>query len=67
MRDRIERAMAEVHKQVPEGMDLEATLAQCDDLSDELASRGAHIVAMIRAEHEFLIGQGVDPRPYERY
>ena len=63
MRDRIERAIATVQKQVPEGMDFEEASVQ----NPELANAGVHIVLMIREEQEFLIGQGVDPRPYDRY
>ena len=50
-------------KQVPEGMDLEEALAK----NDRLANAGAHIVLLIREEQDFLIGQGVDPRPYARH
>jgi hypothetical protein len=48
---------------VNEGMDLEEALAQ----SDELANAGAQIIVLMREEHAFLAGQGVDPQPYERY
>ena len=63
MRDRIQRRIGAALELVPEGMDLEEALAQ----SDELANAGAHIVVLMREEHAFLAGQGVDPRPYDRY
>jgi succinate dehydrogenase/fumarate reductase flavoprotein subunit len=63
MRDRIQRRIGAALELVPEGMDLEEALAQCD----ELANAGAHIVVAIRQEQDFLAGQGVDPRPYTRY
>jgi hypothetical protein len=63
LRDRTQRRIDAALEQVPEGMDLEEALAQ----SDELANAGAHIVVAIRQEQDFLAGQGVDPRPYERY
>ena len=55
--------MGAVLKQVPEGMELDEALAK----NDTLANAGAHIVVLIREEQEFLIGQGVDPRPYDRF
>ena len=63
MRDRIERAIGAVHKQIPEGMDLEEA---CDQ-NPELANAGVHILVLMREEGEFLAGQGVDPRPYARH
>jgi len=63
IRDQIERAMGEVHKRVPEGMDLEEAL----DQNPELATSGARIIGLIREEQDFLASQGVDPRPYDRY
>jgi hypothetical protein len=63
MRDRIERAIGAVHQQVPEGMDFEDALME----NYELATSGAHIMALMREEQDFLADQGVDPRPYARY
>jgi hypothetical protein len=63
MRDRIERAIGSVQKQVPEGMDLE----EASDENPELANAGAHILVLMREERDYLAGQGVDPRPFYRY
>ena len=63
MRDRIERAMAEIQKRVPEGMDFEEASVE----NPELATAGAHIVVLIREEQDWLASRGVDARPYDRY
>jgi hypothetical protein len=63
MRNRIERAIGVLNEQIPEGTDVEQALAQ----SDDLANFAARIIVLMREEHAFLAGQGVDPRPYERY
>ena len=63
LRDRIVRAIGALNEQIPEGTDVEEALAQ----SDELANFAARIIVMMREEQTFLAGQGVDPRPYERY
>jgi hypothetical protein len=63
MRDRIERAMGAVLKQIPEGMDLEEASVQ----NPELVNAGVHILGLMLEEGDFLAGQGVDPRPYDRY
>jgi hypothetical protein len=67
MRNRIQHRIGAALELVPEGMDLEGALARCDDESVELANAGAHIIVLMRQEQTFLAGQGVDPRPYERY
>jgi hypothetical protein len=63
LRNRIERDMGAVLKQVPEGMELEEAL----DQNPELAASGARIIGLIREERDFLASQGVDPRSYDRY
>ena len=63
MRDRIERAMAAMHEQVPEATDLEEAMEQ----SPELRDLSLDILVLAREEHAFLASQGVDPRPYNRY
>ena len=63
IRDRIERAWGAVFEQIPEGTDLEEAL----DQSDELCALTIDISEMAREEVEFLVSEGVDPRPYERH
>ena len=63
MRDRIARAWGAVFEQIPESTDLEEAL----DQSDELCALTIDISEMAREEVEFLVSEGVDPRPYERH
>ena len=63
IRDRIGRAWGAVSEQIPEGMDLEEAM----DQSEELRDLTLDISEMAREEVEFLVSQGVDPRPYERH
>ena len=61
MRERIERAWGEVGELIPEGTDLEEAM----DQSEEIRNLTIDILMMAREEVEFLVSQGVDPRPYE--
>src|SRR5215217_7155771 len=63
MRDRIERDLAELERQIPEGMDLDEAVADNPDL----AAPVAELLVLERKEQDFLADQGVDPRPYDRY
>jgi hypothetical protein len=63
IRDRIERAWGAVFEQIPEGTDLEEAM----DQSEELRDLTMDISVLAREEVEFLVSQGVDPRPYERH
>ena len=63
IRDRIERAWGVVFEQIPEGTDLEEALDQSEELRDLILD----ISEMAREEVEFLVSQGVDPRPYDRH
>jgi hypothetical protein len=63
MRGRIERGCAELEGQIPEGMDLAEAVADNPDL----AAPAAELVVLMRKEQDFLVAQGVDLRPYDRY
>jgi succinate dehydrogenase/fumarate reductase flavoprotein subunit len=63
IRDRIGRAWGAVVKLIPEGTDLEEALDQSEELRDLTIDIGE----LIGEEAKFLVSQGVDPRPYERY
>jgi hypothetical protein len=63
MRERIERAWGGVVKLIPEGTDLEEAM----DESEEIRDLTLDIFMMEGEEVEFLVSQGVDPRPYERH
>jgi hypothetical protein len=60
MRERIERAKAELEEQIPEGKDL----GGANDENLGLANAAAVLAWLMRKEREFLAGQGVDPRPW---
>jgi hypothetical protein len=60
MRERIERAKAELEEQFPEGKDLGGAI----DEKVKLANDAAVLAWLMRKEREFLAGQGVDPRPW---
>jgi hypothetical protein len=62
IRERIERAMAELEGQIPEGMDLDGAIHQNPDLANDAAD----LLVLMREEQEFLLSQGVDPRPWRR-
>jgi hypothetical protein len=61
MRERIERAWGAVVKLIPEGTDLEEAL----DQSEEIRDLTLDYLVLEREEVEFLVSQGVDPRPYQ--
>jgi hypothetical protein len=63
MRDRIERELAELDAQIPEGMDLDEAVADNPDL----AAPAVECLVLMQEEEAFLAGEGVDPRPYDRY
>ena len=63
MRDRIERDLAELERQIPEGMDLAEAVVDNPDL----AAPAVECLVLMQEEEEFLADQGVDPRPYDRY
>ena len=63
MRDRIERCMAELEGQIPDGKDLDEAVVEDPDL----AAPVAELLVLERKEQDFLADQGVDPRPYDRY
>jgi hypothetical protein len=63
MRDRIERELAELEGQIPEGMDLDEAVADNPDL----AAPAVECLVLMQEEEELLAAQGVDPRPYDRY
>jgi len=63
MRERIERAWGAVVKLIPEGTDYEEAM----DQSEEIRDLTIDILMMEGKEVEFLVSQGVDPRPYERH
>jgi hypothetical protein len=63
MRDRIERCMAELEGQIPDGMDLAEAVVEDPDL----AAPAVECLVLMQEEEEFLAGLGVDPRPYDRY
>jgi len=63
MRERIEWGMAELEGQIPDGKSLDEAICE----NPELANDAADLVELMREEHEFLAGQGVDPQPYDRY
>ncbi len=52
LRDRIERDMAAVLEQIPEGTDLDEAVME----NPELAASAAQVVGLIRKERDFLAG-----------
>jgi hypothetical protein len=60
MRERIERCMAELEGQIPDGKDLDEAIYENPDL----ANVAAELVGLMREERDFLTGQGMDPRPW---
>jgi hypothetical protein len=60
MRERIQRGMAALEEQIPEGMDLDEAIMENLDLAND----AAELVGLMRDERDFLAGQGVDPRPW---
>jgi hypothetical protein len=63
MRDRIERCIAELEGQIPDGKDLDEAVVEDPDL----AAPAVECLVLMQEEEEFLAGLGVDPRPYDRY
>jgi hypothetical protein len=63
MRDRIERCMAELKEQIPDGKDLDEAVVEDPDL----AAPAVECLVLMQEEEAFLAGEGVDPRPYDRY
>jgi hypothetical protein len=61
MRERIERAWGAVVKLIPEGIDLEEAMDQSEEIRDLILD----FLVMADEEIEFLVSQGVDPRPYQ--
>jgi hypothetical protein len=60
LRDRIERGMATLEGQIPDGKDLDQAIYENPDL----ANVAADLVGLMREERDFLAGLGVDPRPW---
>jgi hypothetical protein len=46
---------------------LRQTLHEATSESPDLANDAADLLVLMREEQEFLAGEGVDPRPYDRY
>ena len=63
MRDRIERSLTELERQIPDSKSLDEAICE----NPGLASSSAQLLGLMREEWEFLASLGVDPRPYERY
>jgi hypothetical protein len=63
MRERIERELAELEGQIPDGMDLDEAVVEDPDL----AAPAVECLVLMQEEEKFLADQGVDPRPYDRY
>jgi hypothetical protein len=63
MRERIERAWGVVVKLIPEGTDLEEAM----DQSEEIRDLTLDYLVIASEEVEFLVSQGVDPRPYQHH
>jgi hypothetical protein len=61
MRERIKCAWGTVVKLIPEGTDLEEAM----DQSEEIRDLTLDFLVMADEEVEFLVSQGVDPRPYQ--
>jgi hypothetical protein len=61
LRDRIERDLAALREQIPEGV---VDIAEGVLENPELANVAALLVGLMREERDFLAGQGVDPRPW---
>jgi hypothetical protein len=43
------------------------SLEEASVQNPELANAGARIIVLMREERDWLAGQGVDPRPFNRY
>jgi hypothetical protein len=67
MRELIERGLAEIERQLPNGKDRREALGEAIRENPDLANDAAELVGLMREEHEFLAGLGVDPRPYDHY
>jgi hypothetical protein len=67
MRERIERGLAELERQLPDGNDLREALGEAIRENPELANDVVDLLELMQEEEKYLAGQGVDPRPYHRY
>jgi hypothetical protein len=67
MRERIERHMAKVERQIPEGKDRREALDEAIRENPDLANELVDLLGLMQEEEAYLAGLGVDPRPYDRY
>jgi hypothetical protein len=63
LRERIERGLAALEGQIPDGKDLDEAVVEDPDL----AAPAVECLVLMQEEEELLAGLGVDPRPYDRY
>jgi hypothetical protein len=67
IRERIERDMAALLKQPPDGKEFTEALDEAIRENPDLDNDAADLLDLMFEEQDFLAGQGVDPRPYDRY